>query len=60
MKYLLDTCVVSELIAKQPNQTVLNWLDAQPKQDLYLSVITIGELVKGIDKLPDSKRKSNL
>jgi toxin FitB len=60
MKYLLDTCVVSELIAKQPNQTVLNWLDAQPNQDLYLSVITIGELVKGIDKLPDSKRKSNL
>jgi toxin FitB len=60
MKYLLDTCVVSELIAKQPNQIVLNWLDAQPKQDLYLSVITIGELVKGIGKLPDSKRKSNL
>jgi toxin FitB len=60
MKYLLDTCVVSELIAKQPNQTVLDWLNTQPNQDLYLSAITIGELVKGIGKLPDSKRKSSL
>jgi toxin FitB len=60
MKYLLDTCVVSELIAKQPNQRVLDWLNTQPNQDLYLSAITIGELVKGIDKLPDSKRKSSL
>jgi toxin FitB len=60
MKYLLDTCVVSELIAKQPNQTVLDWLNTQPNQNLYLSAITIGELVKGIDKLPDSKRKSSL
>jgi toxin FitB len=60
MKYLLDTCVVSELIAKQPNQTVLDWLNTQPNQDLYLSAITIGELVKGIGKLPNSQRKSNL
>jgi toxin FitB len=60
MKYLLDTCVVSELIAKQPNPTVLDWLNTQPNQDLYLSTITIGELVKGISKLPDSKRKSSL
>jgi toxin FitB len=60
MKYLLDTCVVSELIAKQPNQTVLSWLDAQVITDLYLPVITIGELAKGIHKLPDSQRKSAL
>jgi toxin FitB len=60
MKYMLDTCVVSELIAKQPNQTVLDWLNTQPNQDLYLSAIMIGELVKGICKLPDSQRKSNL
>jgi toxin FitB len=60
MKYLLDTCVVSELIAKQPNPKVLDWLNTQPNQDLYLSVITIGELVKGISKLPDSKRKTSL
>jgi toxin FitB len=39
---------------------VLDWLNTQPNQDLYLSAITIGELVKGIGKLPDSKRKSSL
>jgi toxin FitB len=60
MKYLLDTCIVSELIAKQPSQTVLTWLNAQPERDLFLSVITIGEISKGIRKLPDSRRKSTL
>jgi toxin FitB len=60
MNYLLDTCIVSELIAKQPNQTVLNWLDAQVPTDLYLSVITIGELTRGISRLPTSRRKSTL
>jgi toxin FitB len=60
MNYLLDTCIVSELIAKQPNLTVLNWLDAQISTDLYLSVITIGELTRGIAKLPTSRHKSTL
>lgn len=57
MNYLLDTNVVSELIAKQPNQSVLDWVDAQDPNSLFLSVITIGELQKGIAKLPDSQRK---
>ncbi|MGI0493905.1 type II toxin-antitoxin system VapC family toxin [Alkalinema pantanalense CENA528] len=60
MKYLLDTCIISELIAKRPNQTVLDWLDSQVASDLYLSVITIGELTKGIRRLPDSRRKADL
>ncbi|EDX78043.1 hypothetical protein MC7420_7781 [Coleofasciculus chthonoplastes PCC 7420] len=30
MTYLLDTCLISELVAKQPNQRVVDWLDAQP------------------------------
>lgn len=60
MRYLLDTCIISELIAKQPNQTVLDWLEAQSPENLYLSVITIGEIAKGISRLPDSRRKSTL
>ena len=60
MNYLLDTCIISELIAKRPNQTVLDWLNAQVPSDLYLSVITIGELTKGVRRLPDSRRKSDL
>lgn len=60
MTYLLDTCLISELIAKQPNQQVLDWLDAQVPETLYLSVITIGEIAKGISKITASKRKESL
>ena len=60
MTYLLDTCLISELVAKQPNQKVLDWVDAQMPETLYLSVITIGEIAKGICKLTPSKRKESL
>jgi tRNA(fMet)-specific endonuclease VapC len=60
VNYLLDTCLISETIHKQPNQKVLNWLDEQLPETLYLSVITIGEIAKGISKLPASKRKESL
>ncbi len=60
MNYLLDTCLISEIIAKQPNQRVLDWLDTQVPETLYLSVITIGEIAKGISKLPTSQRQEAL
>ncbi|MCK9264590.1 MAG: type II toxin-antitoxin system VapC family toxin [Desulfomonilia bacterium] len=60
MKYLLDTCVISELVAKKPNQKVLNWIDSIDPDSAYLSVITIGEIKKGIEKLPDSQRRTTL
>jgi tRNA(fMet)-specific endonuclease VapC len=60
MRYLLDTCVISELVAKQPNQQVIAWIDGVDSESVHLSVITIGEIRKGIEKLPDSKRKSML
>lgn len=57
MKYLLDTCVISELVAKQPNERVIQWINSLDSNSVYLCVITIGEIRKGIEKLPDSKRK---
>jgi tRNA(fMet)-specific endonuclease VapC len=60
MKYLLDTCVISELIAKQPNPKVIEFVDSLDTDDVCLSVITIGEIAKGIEKLPRSKRKQEL
>jgi len=60
MSFLLDTCVISELVAKQPNPAVLQWVDSVDENMLFLSVITIGEIKRGIEKLPDSKRKSML
>ena len=60
MKYLLDTCVISELVKPSPNPMVLDWLNDIPSERLFLSVITIGEIRKGLTKLPDSKRKYRL
>ena len=60
MKYLLDTCVISELVKTSPNPIVLDWLNNTPSERLFLSVITIGEIRKGLTKLPDSKRKNKL
>jgi tRNA(fMet)-specific endonuclease VapC len=60
MSYLLDTCVISELVAKQPNQKVVDWIDRIDNEQLFLSVITLGEIERGVEKLPDSKRKQVL
>lgn len=60
MKALLDTCVISELISKQPNPKVVEYVDTLDLEDVYLSVITIGEIVKGIEKLAKSRRKMDL
>ena len=60
MRYVLDTCVISELAARQPNQRVLDWIDTLEPEMVFLSMITIGEIRKGIEKLPDSKRKTTL
>jgi tRNA(fMet)-specific endonuclease VapC len=60
MNYLLDTNVISELISKRSNKKVLEWLDRLDSNTIYLSVITIGEIRKGIEKLPPSKRKERI
>jgi toxin FitB len=60
MRYLLDTCVISELVAKQPATSVVAWVDSVEDEQLFLSAITIGEIKRGIEKLPASKRKQTL
>jgi toxin FitB len=60
MKYILDTNVISEAINKQPNLQVMNWLKAMDAQELYLSVVTVGEIKKGVEKLPESHRKETI
>jgi toxin FitB len=60
MKYLLDTCVISELVAKRPEPGVVKWIDSIDPATSFLSVITLGEIRKGIEKLPASDRKSTL
>ncbi len=60
MKYLLDTCVISEVIKREPNKNVISWLQAQDEADLFLSILTFGEIQKGIQKDPDQNRKQKL
>lgn len=60
MKYLLDTCVISELVAMKPSPKVLRWVDSIESDNVYLSVITMGEIRKRIERLPDSQRRTTL
>ncbi len=60
MKYLLDTCVISETIRLQPDQNVMSWLRYQDEDSLYLSVLTFGEIEKGIEKTSNETRKQRL
>lgn len=60
MSFLLDTPVVSELVRKNPSAGVLKWIDAQDEASLHLSVLTIGELEKGVARLPASARRNRL
>lgn len=60
MSYLIDTCCISELAKQNPDENVIQWFFDHNELDMYLSVITFGELRKGIEKLPSSKRKRRL
>ena len=59
MKYLLDTCVISQL-AKFGESKVKDFIAEQEEESLFLSVITIGEITKGISLLEKGVRKSKL
>lgn len=60
MNYLLDTCLISELIKNKPETKVVDWLEKQSESSLYLSVITLGEIQKGISRLVELNRKNTL
>lgn len=60
MSFLLDTCVLSELVRPNPSPTVLTWVGEADEEALFLSVITIGELEKGIAKPPASAKRTRL
>lgn len=60
MKYLLDTCVLSELIKPNPDKNVVSWMNNISEANMYVSVLTFGELEKGIEKAQDLIRKKKL
>lgn len=60
MRFLLDTNVLSELVKRTPDPRVVAWMDSQSSLDLMVSVLTLGELVKGVRSMPVSSRRDAL
>jgi len=58
--FLLDTNCISELVRSNPEPRVLQWVDATDESLLYLSVLTLGEIRKGIATLPAGQRRTHL
>lgn len=60
MRYLLDTCVLSDIIKPEPNPSLVEWLASADESRLFLSVLTVGEIQKGISALPEGRRQREL
>lgn len=58
--YLLDTNCISELVRIKPEPGVMTWMEATDETLLYLSVLTLGEIRKGLAGLPQSKQRTHL
>lgn len=57
---LLDTCVLSELVRPRPDARVLSWLEGVGDAELFLSVLTLGEIAKGKERLPQGPKRRRL
>ena len=60
MSFVLDTCVLSEFVKPEPDSHVVAWLGAQDEAQLFLSTIVLGELGRGIARLPDGRKRRRL
>jgi toxin FitB len=58
--FLLDTNCISEIVRAQPDLRVTAWISAAEESLLYLSVLTIGEIRKGLALLPQNQRRTRL
>jgi predicted nucleic acid-binding protein len=58
--YLIDTNVISELRRREPEPRVVQWFEQRPSQQLFLSVLTLGEIRRGVERLAESERQQDL
>ena len=58
--FLLDTNIISELVKPKPEANVTEWIENTSESLLYLSVLTLGEIRRGIAALPQSRRRATL
>ncbi len=60
MSYLIDTCALSELWRPKPDENVIRWFEETAQNGLYLSVLTLGEIRKGVESLEDIRRRDKI
>ena len=60
MSFLVDTCALSELSKQKPSPRVSDWFDAAAPESLFISVLTLGEVRKGIERLGDGRRRARI
>lgn len=60
MNYLIDTNVISELVSARPHKNVITWFELIPIDAIYLSVLTLGEIRKGVETVKNNARKKKL
>src|SRR5256885_16963328 len=60
MSFLIDTNVVSEWVRPRPDSGVLAWLADADEDRVFISVVTLAELRRGIARLPQSRRRNHL
>jgi predicted nucleic acid-binding protein len=58
--FLLDTCAISEVAKPKPNAGLSTWLQTVNPLEVYISVVTMGEIRQGIESCTDSARKASL
>jgi len=60
VRFLLDTNLLAETISPRPDPGVLAWIDAQSAEDLAISVLVLGEVQRGVSRLPEGRRRAEL
>ena len=60
MSFLVGTCALSELVKPKPSREVCDWFDAAPPEALFVSVLTLGEIRKGVEKLESGRRRAQI
>ena len=60
MRYLLDTCILSEGRKPSPHPGVVSWFRKAEDSDLFISALTLGELEKGALRLPEGRKRKDL
>lgn len=57
---IVDTNVLSEPMKAKPDQGVISWFDAQPADDLFVTAITVAELIYGVARMPNGRKRNQV